>query len=46
MATVALSFEGEESRPAVVLDDVSGFEPSGLETQVKDGVEKIVTAEK
>ncbi len=40
---VDFSFEGDEARPAVVLDDVAGLAVSGFEARVKLGVEKIVT---
>jgi polygalacturonase len=43
MADISMAFDGQEARPAMILDDVSGFEASGFDAQVQAGVEKIVT---
>ncbi len=43
MAAIQVSFAGDEARPALVLEDVRGFVPSGIEAQVKPGVESRVT---
>ncbi len=42
LQNIELSFEKEDARPAVIVDDVRALDVKELKAQVKDGVEKLV----